>query len=177
MLWTRVGYAGGAMDSPTYDDIGDHSEAIEVGYDPARISYERLLAEFWYGHRPAETAWSQQYRSAIFVHSEAERHAAERSIAVTEAKLGRPVHTAVEDASRFWQAEDYHQKYRLQRESWAWRELRAAYPDMRDLVRSTAAARLNAWVSDHGEVAQLERELPLVGLSPAAQKQLRRQRR
>ena len=176
MLWTRVGYAGGAMPDPTYQDLGDHSEALEVGYDPTKISYERLLTEFWRGHRPSDTQWSVQYRSAIFVRSPEERAAAERSVAQAEQRLGREVHTQVEDAGTFWQAEDRHQKYRLQRESWAWRELRAAYPDMDDLVRSTAAARLNAWVSGHGEEAQLDRDLPRVGLSPSAQRTLRRSR-
>ena len=49
MVWTRVGYAGGTKDSPTYHDLGDHSEVLEVGYDPDRISFEQLLVEFWDG--------------------------------------------------------------------------------------------------------------------------------
>lgn len=177
MLWTRVGYAGGQKTDPTYHDLGDHTEAFEVGYDPSKISYERLLAEFWDGHSPAETAWSRQYRSAIFVTTDAEREAAERSVVLAQKRLGRTVHTAVEEAGTFWQAEDYHQKYRLRRKGQVWQELSAAYPDVDDLVRSTAAARLNAWVYDVGEVGQFDRELPTMGLSDDAQEQVRRMRR
>lgn len=168
-----MGYAGGHQEGPTYEDLLDHSEAIEVAYDPARISFDELLAEFWDGHAPAETMWSRQYRSAIFVSNPEERAAAERSLARAERRLGHVVHTRVEDQGTFWQAEDYHQKYRLRREGDAWRELQAAYPDLDDLVRSTAAARLNAWASGLGDAKQRARELPLVGLSGEAQRRFR----
>lgn len=162
------------MPQPTYRAIADHSEAIEIGYDPARISFEQLLVEFWDAHSPSEQMWSRQYRSAIFVADDEERAAAERSLKLATQRLGRPVHTAIEAKGPFWQAEDYHQKYRLKRDTRVWKELTAAYPRMDDLVRSTAAARLNAWVADYGPIAQRERELPTVGLSPAAQRDVRR---
>ena len=172
-----MGYAGGSTPEPTYHDLDDHSEAIEVGYDPTRISFDELLAAFWDGHRPAETMWSRQYRSAIFVGTEEERRAAEASVAAAAERLGRPVHTAVEDVGPFWQAEDYHQKYRLRRDGALWKHLQAAYPAIDDLVRSTAAARLNGWSAGAGELGQLERELPLVGLPEEAQERMLRRRR
>ena len=172
-----MGYAGGTKVSPTYHDLGDHTEVFEVGYDPTRISFERLLVEFWDGHSPSEDMWSRQYRSAIFVANDSEREAAERSVLLAEKRLGRGVHTAVEDTGPFWQAEDYHQKYRLRRDGAVWKQLQAAYPDVDDLVRSTAAARLNAWVSGSGGGAQLEQELPTVGLNAEAQERLLRRHR
>jgi len=169
-----VGYAGGSKDHPTYRDLGDHSEAIEIGYDPTRISFDELLEAFWKGHRPAETMGSRQYRSAIFVAGAEERQAAELSVARAEERLGRSVHTAVEEVGAFWQAEDYHQKYQLRRDGDVWKQLSAAYPDVDDLVLSTAAARLNGWSSGGGDPEQVRRELPLVGLTKSVQRRLQR---
>jgi len=129
--------------------------------------------EFWAAHTPSEEAWSRQYRSAIFVADAEERRVAERSVAMTAKRLGRPVHTAVEERGTFWQAEDYHQKYRLKRKGVVWGELAAIYPDVDDLVMSTAAARANAWASNFGSTEQRARELPETGLSYGAQLLLR----
>ena len=166
-----MGYTGGTLANPTYRNLGDHSEAIEVAYDPAKISYEELLTEFWAAHHPEDAPWGRQYRSAIFVHDEAQRQAAERTKQRTEQGLGKTVYTAIEPAGTFYQAEDYHQKYRLKRKGEAFGQLLAIYPQMDDLVRSTAATRLNAWAAGWGTDADRDRDLPKMGAlatSPAA---------
>ena len=119
---TAVGYEGGQLDNPTYEQVcrkgTGHAEVVEVTYDPDRISYDDLLDVFWHKHDPTQLnrqGWDvgDQYRSVVFVHDEEQRAAAERSKAAQDAS-GRhrgPVVTAIEPAQTFYRAEDYHQRY------------------------------------------------------------------
>ena len=121
VLSTRVGYSGGDVANATYRHHGTHAEAVEVVFDPARISYRELLEFFFQIHDP--TTVDRQgndrgasYRSAIYYSSEARRQAALETIADVEASglwPGRVV-TQVEPAGDFWEAEPEHQDY-LQR--------------------------------------------------------------
>jgi peptide-methionine (S)-S-oxide reductase len=117
---TRVGYAGGAVDHPSYKEVCSdrtgHAEVVEVTYDPDQVPYERLLAVFWAEHDPTQVNRQgpdigSQYRSVIFVHDPEQRAAAEASRARVQERLTRPVATSIEDAPPFWEAEDYHQQY------------------------------------------------------------------
>ena len=117
---TRVGYAGGHTENPTYEDVCSHgtghAEVVEVTYDPERISYDDLLGVFWRKHDPTQLnrqGWDvgDQYRSAIFVHDEEQRAAAEASKAREQEHHSRPVVTEIADAPEFYEAEDYHQQY------------------------------------------------------------------
>lgn len=119
---TRVGYTGGNFPNPTYKDVcGDrtgHAEAVEVEYDPAKISYEQLLDVFWENHDPTQLNrqgpdWGSQYRSAIFFHSPEQEAAAKASKSALEKSknLDRPIVTQIVPATTFYQAEDYHQQY------------------------------------------------------------------
>jgi methionine-S-sulfoxide reductase len=119
---TTVGYTGGALARPRYEHVkrGDtgHAEAIQIRFDPARLSYEDLLRVFFRIHDPT-TANRQgndvgsQYRSAIFFHSEAQRLSAEkiRGEVDRSGKWKRPVVTEIVPAVEFWPAEEYHQDY------------------------------------------------------------------
>lgn len=131
--------------NPTYTNLGDHSETIQMDYDPAVISYAELLDMFWANHGPQYRSYSQQYASVIFYHTEEQRQLAEASKAREEARLGKKVYTEIKPAGTFWWAEDYHQKYYLQSSSGLSRELRAKYPDFKDFVNSTEAARANGY--------------------------------
>lgn len=172
MVRTRVGYAGGNVASPTYQRIGDHSETVEIDYDPSVISYDDLLSEFFSGHDAGARSFSTQYRSAIFYRTDAEWAAAERALGASEGKRGR-LHTAIEPLKRFWMAEDYHQKFRLRGHKGIFAELLTHFPDDRALVGSTSAARLNGWLDGCSSPEQLDRELPLTGLSEDAQAEVR----
>ena len=117
---TRVGYAGGTVDRPSYkqvcSDRTGHAEVVEVTYDPDQVPYERLLAVFWAEHDPTQVNRQgpdigSQYRSVVFVHDAEQRAAAEASRARVQERLTRPVATSIEDAPPFWEAEDYHQQY------------------------------------------------------------------
>jgi peptide methionine sulfoxide reductase msrA/msrB len=120
VLSTRVGYTGGNMPDPAYPNVHTgltgHAEALEVTFDPARISYEDLLKFFFTVHDPT-TANRQgndigsQYRSAIFYHGEAQRVTAEKVKVLAAAKWGKPITTEITPASTFYLAEEYHQDY------------------------------------------------------------------
>jgi peptide-methionine (S)-S-oxide reductase len=114
------GYTGGTKASPTYEDVSEggtgHAEAVEIVFDPAKVSYEKLLDVFWHNIDPtvADRQFcdiGSQYRSAIFVHDPAQRKAAEASLAAVTKQLGKPVKTQIADAGPFYVAEDYHQDY------------------------------------------------------------------
>ena len=119
---TRVGYAGGTVPNPSYELVctgtTGHAEAVEVTYDPDRVSYEQLLDVFWSSHNPATRKRQgfdigSQYRSAILFHTPEQEAAARASKERLDAK-GRwrsPIVTAIEPASAFYEAEDRHQQY------------------------------------------------------------------
>lgn len=91
--------------------MGDHSESIQIEFDPDVISYEILLAEFWSQHRPTRPARSRQYASAIFYADEDQRQAAEASKRLMEERLGVTLYTDIVPLGEFYPAEEYHQKY------------------------------------------------------------------
>lgn len=117
---TRVGYAGGHVEEPTYKQVcggaTGHAEAVEVTFDPGRVSYDELLEVFWQNHDPTTKDRQgpdigHQYRSAIFVHSEGQDAAARASLSRRQDVLDRPIVTEIVPAGTFWEAEDHHQQY------------------------------------------------------------------
>ncbi|HEV8238821.1 MAG TPA: peptide-methionine (S)-S-oxide reductase MsrA [Thermoanaerobaculia bacterium] len=113
------GYTGGSEKNPTYEQVSAHRtghfESIEVTYDPAKVSYEQLLDVFWHNVDPTDGGGQfcdqgPQYRSAIFVHDDAQRRAAEASKAAVAGKL-RNVATLILPAGPFYAAEGYHQDF------------------------------------------------------------------
>ena len=121
-----VGYEGGNRENPTYEDVctdrTGHAEVVEVTFDPKVVSYERLLAHFFEMHDPTQLNRQgpdvgRQYRSVIFTHGEAQAETARAELEKLQAsgRFRRPVATAVEPATTFWRAEDYHQQYLAKR--------------------------------------------------------------
>src|SRR5207253_1254506 len=122
VISTRVGYTGGQMQNPTHKDVctdrTGHAEAVEVDYDPTKISYEKLLDVFWENHDPTQLNRQgpdsgTQYRSAIFYHDPEQQSAAESS-KEKRGKSGayrKPIVTQIVPATTFYEAEDYHQQY------------------------------------------------------------------
>jgi peptide-methionine (S)-S-oxide reductase len=119
---TVAGYTGGTTENPTYKQVctgkTGHAEAVEVTYDPNKVSYEDLLKAFFQMHNPTtlnRQGWDVglQYRSAIFYHNENQRKAALDMIdkLSKSGKFPRPIVTEVKPAGPFYKAEDYHQKY------------------------------------------------------------------
>jgi peptide-methionine (S)-S-oxide reductase len=119
---TRVGYTGGHMNNPTYKDVctdsTGHAEGVEVTFDPAEISYDKLLDVFWENHDPTQLNrqgpdWGTQYRSAIFFHSPEQEAAAKASKERLEKshRFSKPIVTQIVPAETFYEAEEYHQQY------------------------------------------------------------------
>lgn len=117
---TISGYIGGELENPTYEDItrGDtgHAEVINIEFDSGQISYEQLLAIFWRNIDPFAVDRQfcdvgDQYRSAIFYHTEEQRELAEASKAEMEARFDQGIATQIVPATTFWPAEEYHQDY------------------------------------------------------------------
>ena len=117
---TAVGYEGGTLENPTYEDVCSHTtghaEVVEVTYDPEQISYDELLDVFWAKHDPTQLnrqGWDigDQYRSVVFFHNEEQKEAALRSKAEQQTHHRAPVVTQIEPAQTFYVAEDYHQQY------------------------------------------------------------------
>ncbi len=145
---------------------------MEIDFDPRLISYRELLAIFWEVHSPGSRPWSRQYQAAIFYHNAAQKRLALETKRQVAARLRGEVFTQILPAGKFYQAEDYHQKYFLRRDPVLLNELTRIYPSTKDLVASTAAARLNGYVAGYGNRAGLEAELTSLGLSPAGNKEL-----
>ena len=167
-----MGYAGGSKADPAYHDLGDHSETIQIDYDPTQISYQELLDVFWSSHSPTSRPLSRQYASIIFYHNLEQKRLAEASRAREAASLGSPIYTEIVPFARFYLAESYHQKYRLQQVPALLREFRAIYPLDDEFVYSTAAARVNGYLGGYGTLAALQANIEDLGLSPAAQRKL-----
>lgn len=121
---TVVGYTGGTEANPTYAQVSagetGHREAIEVTFDPAKVTYEQLLTVFWRNINPIQRDgqfhdFGDQYTSAIFYRSEAQHRAAEASkdALARSGKFQKPIATVILAAGQFWPAEEYHQKYYL----------------------------------------------------------------
>jgi peptide-methionine (S)-S-oxide reductase len=117
---TEVGYEGGTLDQPTYEDVCSHTtghaEVVELTYDPERASYDELLEVFWRNHDPTQLnrqGWDigDQYRSVVFFHDEEQRTAAETSKEREQPSHRRPIVTQIVPAETFWPAEDYHQQF------------------------------------------------------------------
>lgn len=165
VLRTRVGYSGGTTPNPTYHNIGDHIETIQVEYDPQKISYEDIVNEFWESHKPQRTVWKRQYASALFFHDEYQEKVARESRARIESDLGEKVNTEIIELKMFYIAEMYHQKYHLQGYYELMEEYRVIYPSLGDIVNSTSVARVNGYIGGYGDIAQFEKTYPLLGLS------------
>ncbi len=124
---TTVGYTGGKTKHPTYElvctGLTGHAEALQIEFDPKKVSYRKLLKIFWVNHDPTtknRQGWDigSQYRSAIFAHNKGQEKLARGSMEELEKSdrfRGKKIVTEIAPASDFWKAEDYHQKYLMKK--------------------------------------------------------------
>lgn len=117
-----VGYAGGAKDNPSYEDVCSdetgHAEVVHVEFDPAKVSYEQLLQTFFANHDPTTLNrqgpdLGTQYRSVVFYYTPEQKAAAEKAKDELDksGRFRRPIVTQIEPAPQFWRGEEYHQRY------------------------------------------------------------------
>jgi len=117
---TAVGYEGGHVENPTYEMVCSgttgHAEVTQVTFDPDKVSYEELVDKFWEVHDPTQVNRQgpdigDQYRTAIFTHSDEQVEVARHSLEREQERLKKPIATNIEPATGFWRAEEYHQCY------------------------------------------------------------------
>jgi len=172
VIRTSVGFAGGTTNNPTYYNLDGHSETIQIDFDPTIITYEELLDIFWNSHSPIGPQGPRQYMSIIFYHNEEQKSAALASKQREETRLGQIIVTEVVPFSDFYLAEDYHQKYYLQQNSKLFKEFTAIYPEIGQLIRSTAAARVNGYLGEYGSLESLQKQINSFGLSTTGNEEL-----
>jgi len=172
VIRTRVGYGGGTSDQPTYRNIGDHTETIQIDFDPKQITYRQLLGVYWDSHDPTFRSWSQQYKSVIFFHDQRQKRLAVETMEGEQARRGKKIFTEVLPVSTFTRAEDYHQKYRLRQNRRLMSEFAMLLPSGESFVNSTVAARVNGFLGGYGKLETLRSEIDSYGLSEKAKQRL-----
>lgn len=165
VIRTRVGYSGGSYENPTYHDIGDHIETLQIDYDPDIIPYKELAEIFWANHDPFEPPWNRQYAKAIFYHNPDQLNTIQLIKNKIKGGSGRSVNTEINQYQRFYNAENYHQKYHLQNIPLLKRDYKNIFGSIEDFLNSTSAARVNGYVRGYGRVEDFDNNLRRLGLS------------
>ncbi len=173
MYRTRVGYTGGSTLDPTYQDLADHTESLQIDFDRTVVSYEELLDLFFDYHSPYSAPYSVQYKSTIFYANEIQRLAAEKKKAALEEEKGTTVYTDILPLETFYLAEAYHQKYYLRKVTLVAQELEAKYPTLEAFLDAPSVTMLNGYVWGCGTIYQLLQDLPSFELSSAAEELLK----
>lgn len=160
VIRTRVGYAGGTTEAPTYRNLGDHTETIEIDFNPEVLSYQKILQHFWQNHYPNRDNYKgRQYISLLYYHSESQMEAIQAIKREMEQALGEAIETEIQPYVRFTMAEERHQKYYFKGYPKALAQLQDLYPSPEILVNSTFAARLNGFVKGYGKRAEIIAEI------------------
>lgn len=168
VVTTRVGYAGGKSVSPTYRNIGDHIETVDIQFDPAKLSYkvnskqnhhhdnivcfQELLEIFFKFHDPT-VKYKRQYISAILYHNEEQKATIDQVVANISSKYSKAIVTEVIAFTTFTEAEDYHQKYFLRKHDQIVREMSF---NNRSIIDSPIACKLNSFCAGFGTIEQLQ---------------------
>lgn len=169
VIQTEVGYAGGTSVDPTYRKMGDHSETVNLIFDPKVISYEQLVRLFWENHDATKDRFykERQYISLLFYRNEAQLQTAKEIHSEYERTKGKEIQTEFQAFNHFYTAEDHHQKYFLRRFKGATESIKHLFPDEISFVRSTIAARLNGFVRERGNLPDIKEEITHWGLNEA----------
>ncbi|MBC3542188.1 peptide-methionine (S)-S-oxide reductase MsrA [Rufibacter sediminis] len=172
VIRTRVGFAGGSTENPTYRTIADHLETVQLDFDPDQVTYAQLLEQFFAHHTPTKEPRKRQYTSAIFYHSPEQEQLARKAIKTAEERLQQKIMTEVLAYEQFYLAEERHQKWKLRRVPAVLNELQKIYPQEEAFNNSTAVARVNGYVGGHGEKERFMEEMGSLGLSYPIQQTL-----
>ena len=160
VLRTRVGFSGGTSPKPTYRHMGDHTETVEIDFDPSVISYDEILRQFWANHYPNRGNYKgRQYISLLRYHGDRQKESIDRVKREMEKELGEPIETDIAAFGNFTPAEERHQKYYLKRYPNTLEQLQDLFPKPEHLVDSTFAARLNGFVKGYGKLQGLKSEI------------------
>lgn len=152
--------------------MGDHTETVQLDFNPEEISYAQLLDIFWNSHCPDVKVCSRQYASILFYHDDMQKAVAESFMQQQASALGKKIFTELTPFSGFHLAEDYHQKYYLQHIRELFSEFGKYYKTIPELTDSTAAARVNGYLKGAGTPGELLEEIDSFGLSDKGRKRL-----
>ncbi|KAH7646098.1 methionine sulfoxide reductase A [Dermatophagoides farinae] len=149
IIRTRVGYSGGSTKNPTYRNIGDHIESVDIEFDPNTIKFEEILELFMKSHDPT-IKHKRQYMSAIFYRNADEKNCIEQFLELKKSYYSSPIVTGIVQLDEFTNAENYHQKYFLRKHPSIMQET-----DLQDdskLITSPLAAKLNGICAGFGAI-------------------------
>lgn len=144
--------------NPTYHSLGNHTEAIQIDFNPDEIDFAAILNLIWTSHNPISMARSSQYKSAIWYADDQQLATIKESVEPLVKKYDSELTTEILPLETFFGAEDYHQKYVLQRHDAVMKQFKAYYSNFNDFVDSTAAARLNGFAYGCGSRSLFEEE-------------------
>jgi len=172
-IWkTRVGYTGGSKVNPTYHALGNHTEALQVDFDPQQISFQEVIELVWKSHNPISAPRRSQYKSAIWFADDDQLKIIESTMEPLVERFGQALTTEVLPLERFYNAEDYHQKYSLQHYKKVMGSFSRMYSQFDDFNNSTAAARLNGFSAGYGSKKMFDAEKNLYGVEMDALQQI-----
>ncbi|WP_255248170.1 peptide-methionine (S)-S-oxide reductase MsrA [Terribacillus saccharophilus] len=160
VLRTRVGFAGGTKSDPTYRQMGDHTETVEVTYDPDAISLEQLLRKFWNDHNPNRPAYKERQYISLLLYQNAEQKTIMEAVKQQlEVERKNTIYTEIAPMHDFTEAEPHHQKYYLKRFKKATEQLMSHFPSEAAFHTSTITSRLNGFVREYGTLASIKEEI------------------
>lgn len=168
---TRVGYAGGQEADPTYKNIKDHTETIEIDYDPKVISYQELLELFFAQHDPYSPAHSRQYASLILYQNKNQKEIALALKQKLETETENQIITKIKKLDKFYLAENYHQKYRLQQRQ-QFKQNYLAKLSIKEFINSPAVAKVNGYLAAEGKKDNIIKNLGKLGLTKELQEKI-----
>jgi len=148
----------------------DHSESLQIEFDPSVTSYEKIVNIFWNSHNPTTSSHSRQYMCALFYHNEDQQKIALKTKAKMESSLKKEIKTSIVLAGEFYDGEDYHQKYMLRRNS----KLMEPYKNLplKEFIHSSPASRLNGYIGGNGSAEALEKEIKSFHLKPDQEEEI-----
>lgn len=167
VISTVVGYAGGTSPNPTYREIDDYTETVEIIFDPQLLSLESLLHTFWKNHDATKNRFykERQYISLVVFQNSQQQQKAEKIKKIEEERQGKEIQTEFQIATPFYPAEDYHQKYFLRRFKEATKKVQSLFSDEEGFIRSTISARLNGFIRENISLPDVKEEIKTWGLS------------
>ncbi len=160
MISTRVGYAGGTTEKPTYKQMGDHTETLEIDFDPSIISFTDILDVFWRIHNPNRGNYrGRQYLSLLLYHNVDQKRTINEKKAELEKDSPEEIRTEIAAYNGFTLAEERHQKYFLKRYPNAIEQMSELFPNKDEFLQATITARLNGFVKGYCRMSDLREEI------------------
>lgn len=155
-----MGYAGGTTPSPTYKQMGDHTECLQIDYDPTLITFEEITRHFWSSHNSNRGNYKGRQYLSIFLYQDIDQKDAIKKIKTEiQTKNSQIIGTEIAPLDHFTIAEERHQKYYLKRYSNATQKLREHFLTEVAFTNATLVARLNSFVKGYGTLSSLKEEI------------------